>query len=266
MLHRDYHDSIAPSKSKKNTHKCSSLPLTLETTPDFVLCTRCFSLVVCLHSFYAELYISPLPKLPIPVYHYPSEFSNMYPIASPPLGKKLNGNAKLTKASAGLLPKPSGVKQIMFEDEASMPDAPVKRTTARQKIEDALESARGLVKASLRPLPTQTGDGSYITPPQMTGLIKDLQKMGVEDAATLIDIAKTTISGDKINDKTYSMERVIKLASELPSSSKNGAKLTNTLVGKLWSDLQHPPSSFLGDKHKYRQADGSNNVGRISNL
>ena len=152
----------------------------------------------------------------------------------------------------------------MFEDEASLPDVPVKHITARQKIEDALESARGLVKASLRPLPTQTGDCSYITTPQMTGFIKDLQKMGVEDAATLVQLVKTTISGEKVNDKTYTMEHVIKLASELPSSSKNGLKLTNTLVGTLWSDLQHPPSSFLGDKHKYRQADGSNNVSSIS--
>lgn len=151
----------------------------------------------------------------------------------------------------------------MFGDEAYIPDAPVKRTTARQRIEDALESARGLVKASVRPLPLQTGDGSYINPPQIAGFIKDLQKIGVDDAGTLIKLAKTTISGEKINDKTYSMERVIKLASELPVNSKNGARLTDTLVGKLWSDLQHPPSSFLGDKYKYRQPDGSNNVGSI---
>lgn len=148
----------------------------------------------------------------------------------------------------------------MADHDASLPDAPVQHATVRQEIEHALESARSLVKASLRPLPTQTGDGSYLAPPQITGLIKDLQKMGIDDAETLIELVKTTATGEKINDKSYFMERVIKLASELPLTSKNGVKLTNTLVSKLWSDLQHPPSSFLGEEYIYRRADGSNNV------
>lgn len=148
----------------------------------------------------------------------------------------------------------------MADFDASLPDAPGKHATVRQEIEHALESAGALFKASMRPLPTQTGDGSYLAPPQITGLIKDLQKMGIDDAETLIELVKSTATGEKINDKSYFMERLIKLASELPVTSKNGVRLTNSLVNKLWSDLQHPPSTFLGEEYIYRRADGSNNV------
>ncbi|MCJ1260674.1 hypothetical protein MMC22_000536 [Lobaria immixta] len=147
----------------------------------------------------------------------------------------------------------------MADFDASLPDAPGKHATVRQEIEHALESAGALFKASMRPLPTQTGDGSYLAPPQITGLIKDLQKMGIDDAETLIELVKSTATGEKINDKSYFMERLIKLASELPVTSKNGVRLTNSLVNKLWSDLQHPPSTFLGEEYIYRRADGSNN-------
>lgn len=134
------------------------------------------------------------------------------------------------------------------------------KNAIRHEIEETLDSARSLIKASLRPLPTQSGDGTYITPPQVTGLIKDLQKMGFEDAATLIELVKTTATGQKIDDKSYFMERLIKLASALPLTSKNGTMITTSLVTKLWSDLPHPPSTFLGDDYNYRRADGSYNV------
>lgn len=134
------------------------------------------------------------------------------------------------------------------------------KSSLRHEIEETLDSARSLIKSSLRPLPTQSGDGTYITPPQVTGVIKDLQKMGFEDAATLIELVKTTATGQKIDDKSYFMERLIKLASALPLTSKNGTMITQSLVSKLWSDLPHPPSTFLGEEYNYRRADGSYNV------
>jgi linoleate 8R-lipoxygenase / 9,12-octadecadienoate 8-hydroperoxide 8R-isomerase len=148
----------------------------------------------------------------------------------------------------------------MAANDASLPDAPVEHTTLREEIDQAFSSIRGLIKASLRPLPTQTGDGSYVTPPLSTGLIKDLEKMEISDVEPLIELVKTSISGKATDDKTYFMEKLIKLASQLPLSSKNGVQLTNGLVNRLWSDLQHPPQSYLGEQHMYRQADGSYNV------
>src|SRR5436190_22789505 len=69
----------------------------------------------------------------------------------------------------------------------------------------------------------------------------------------------------------------LQLASSLPSTSRNGAALTNAFLSQLWSDIKHPPfsyalcmlsfcmclltaSSYLGRQFVYRQADGSNNV------
>lgn len=152
-------------------------------------------------------------------------------------------------------------KLNMAENDASLPNAPPERHDGiREEVDAAFASIRGLMKASFRPLPTQTGDGSYIEPPVSSGVIKDLQKIGVSDVETLIELVKTSISGQPTDDRTYFMERLIKCTSELPLNSKNGMKLTDGLVGGLWADLQHPPTSYLGEKHMYRKADGSFNV------
>lgn len=151
-------------------------------------------------------------------------------------------------------------KKEMAENDISLPDAPERHHTIREEVDAAFTSIRGLIKASLRPLPTQTGDNSYIEPPISAGLIKDLQKVGVSDIETLLELVKTSVSGKSTDDRTYFMERLIKLASELAPNSKNAAKLTDGLVGVLWTDLQHPPTSYLGEEHIYRKADGSFNV------
>ena len=56
------------------------------------------------------------------------------------------------------------------------------------------------------------------------------------------------------------MEKVIALATSLPSDSDSLKDLTGKLVQSLWGNLHHPPLSFMGDEYRYRQADGSNNV------
>ncbi len=48
--------------------------------------------------------------------------------------------------------------------------------------------------------------------------------------------------------------------SGLPSRSSHRVDLTNSFLNELWSSLEHPPSSYLGDKFQYRQPDGSYNV------
>ncbi|OMP88074.1 Linoleate 10R-lipoxygenase [Diplodia seriata] len=42
--------------------------------------------------------------------------------------------------------------------------------------------------------------------------------------------------------------------------------MTNFFVKKLWENLQHPPLSYLGDKYKYRDAEGRNNNPSYPNL
>lgn len=145
--------------------------------------------------------------------------------------------------------------------EYSLPDSPPeKHEHFRKEVSNTLKSVGGLVKAAIAPLPTETGDGSYIEPLKETGLIHDLAHMRPGDIPTLIDLVKEAVTGSPVDDKTYLMERIIKLASELPLTSKNGMKLNDAFIEQLYNDLQHPPNAYIGEAHKYRAADGSFNV------
>ena len=143
-----------------------------------------------------------------------------------------------------------------------LPAAPVKHTSIRQGVEEAFESISQLIKASLRPLPKQTGDGSYITPPISTGLLEDLQKLHIKDIKSLIQTVKAQATGDPTDDRTYLMERVIQVraplgfenystnvyheqvAAELPATSSLGIQLTDAFLNGLWNDLKHPPIAY----------------------
>ncbi|EXJ63935.1 hypothetical protein A1O7_00270 [Cladophialophora yegresii CBS 114405] len=76
---------------------------------------------------------------------------------------------------------------------------------------------------------------------------------------TVKDVALQQLDGEPIDDKTYLMERIVQLAADLPMSSRTSATLTNAFLNQLWTDLKHPPQSYLGADYIYRKADGSNN-------
>jgi linoleate 8R-lipoxygenase / 9,12-octadecadienoate 8-hydroperoxide 8R-isomerase len=145
--------------------------------------------------------------------------------------------------------------------EADLPNARPdhEHDTMRHRIERAMDSVYGLFQASFRPMPTQTGDGSYITHEKHKGLLSDLSKLDFRDMLAIADMIKHGVSHKPINDSDYLMERVIKDASQLDPTSKNGHALSCGFVDLLWNDLQHPPISYLGDDYLYRKADGSNN-------
>ncbi|KKA20520.1 Linoleate 8R-lipoxygenase [Rasamsonia emersonii CBS 393.64] len=134
-----------------------------------------------------------------------------------------------------------------------------KRDSILVDIQKSLVQLQQVIGASLRPLPTETGDGTYITHTTPTGLINDLPHVKPKDVETLIDVAKAATTGDPQNDRDYIMERVIQLAAALPTSSRNGQALTDAFIRMLWNGLQHPPTSCLGKEFIYRAADGSNN-------
>ncbi|KAF2200007.1 putative fatty acid oxygenase PpoC [Delitschia confertaspora ATCC 74209] len=129
----------------------------------------------------------------------------------------------------------------------------------REAVNSVFADFAQVIHASKRPLPAQTGDGSYIEKEEPTGLLSDLRKMGFKDLKTLKEVISSKATGKLVDDKTYIMERVIQLVAGLPQSSKTRADLTNAFVDELWNALQHPPLSYLGDKFTYRQADGSYN-------
>ena len=150
----------------------------------------------------------------------------------------------------------------MAASDSQLPATPPEQhITFREKVEATLQSVAGVIKASVAPLPTQTGDGSYIATKKSTGILNDLIHLRPGDVTTLKDLAEYALTKGPIDDKTYLTERLLKLASELPTNSKDGNKLSNLFVQQLYDDLQHPPIAQLGDEHKYRAADGSfNNI------
>ncbi|KAL2008268.1 hypothetical protein VTN00DRAFT_8250 [Thermoascus crustaceus] len=129
----------------------------------------------------------------------------------------------------------------------------------RSEIAATFEKYAQLIHASQRPLPTQTGDGSYIEHESSTGILQDIAALGFKDVRTVTDLVKTKASGELVDDKTMLMERVIQLVAGLPPHSKNRVELTNAFLDELWNSLQHPPLSYMGDEYTYRSADGSNN-------
>ena len=50
------------------------------------------------------------------------------------------------------------------------------------------------------------------------------------------------------------------IAGALPYNSPFRNKVQATTVSTLFNSLEHPPKSYLGEKHQYRTADGSNHV------
>jgi linoleate 8R-lipoxygenase/9,12-octadecadienoate 8-hydroperoxide 8R-isomerase len=108
-----------------------------------------------------------------------------------------------------------------------------------------------------RPLDAQSVASSEENSDMQT--LQQLKALNLENLDTLKDGFVTGLGGQPVDDRQYLMERVIKIMSELPVSSSSSMKMTDGFLKLLWSDLQHPPVSYLGDDYIYRRADGSNN-------
>jgi linoleate 10R-lipoxygenase len=72
-----------------------------------------------------------------------------------------------------------------------------------------LEQYAQLVHASMRPLPTQSGDGAYLDHEVPSGLFSDIKSLGFKDVKTLMQVMQN--KGKLQDDKTYLMERVIQV-------------------------------------------------------
>ena len=149
----------------------------------------------------------------------------------------------------------------MSTHQANLPNAPrEQQPDLRKRVDAAFESVSGVIKAAAAPLPTQTGDGSSIQTAKATGVLQDIFHMHPRDIITLAELAKDAATHDPMDDKSFLMERLIKLASELPLTSKDGNLINDKFVQQLYDDLEHPPTKILGEDHRFRAADGSYNV------
>lgn len=172
----------------------------------------------------------------------------------------VNGTKGYTNGSIGRMNSfPTRTIQEDEEEEkyakADHTDAIANETTIAQTFTQFAQ----LMHASRRPMPTQTGDGAYVEHEAKGSFLQDLKSLGIKDVSTLTQMIRT--KGQLQDDKTMIMERIIQLVAALPTNSKTRADLTGSFIKELWDSLEHPPASYLGDKYKYRQADGSyNNV------
>jgi hypothetical protein len=121
-----------------------------------------------------------------------------------------------------------------------------------------ISQAFALISKALSPVPRDSFKAGSDKSHESTGLLKDLQAMGLEDYKTLSDMVSTSVSGED-DDNSLLMERLITLLSKLPEHSREGQLLTDNFVNTLWGALEHPPAGHLDKSSIYREADGSNN-------
>ncbi|KAF5138262.1 Psi-producing oxygenase A [Metarhizium anisopliae] len=57
--------------------------------------------------------------------------------------------------------------------------------------------------------------------------------------------------GEPIDDKKGTTELLISILTSLPSTSKLRTRLTSKFIDRLWSNIQHPPLSYVGGDVKY---------------
>lgn len=88
-------------------------------------------------------------------------------------------------------------------------DAP---PATRKDIEDAFAQFAQLIHASRRPLPTQTGDGSYLVKDEPSGWLADIRSMGLKDVKTIKHIMEDKASGLPQDDRKMHMEEVMQVS------------------------------------------------------
>lgn len=145
-----------------------------------------------------------------------------------------------------------------------MPEKQLK-VKKRPSLSSRLSSAAAAIKASLSPIPKYpyepTNDDT--TPP--TGLLDDIQKLGFKDIETLLTFLNADVTGVE-NDDNLLLEHLIQLLAKLPPTSADGQKLSDSFINQLWNTLNHPPVTVVGNRYKYREADGSYNNIRVPQL
>lgn len=82
----------------------------------------------------------------------------------------------------------------------------------RNEVVATFEKYAQLIHASRRPLPTQTGDGTYPEHEPSSSLFQDLKALSFKDYATLLEVMKVRASGQLVDDKTMLMERIIQVS------------------------------------------------------
>lgn len=127
-------------------------------------------------------------------------------------------------------------------------------TSADSRLSSLIET----VRASLAPLDRTSNASAKDDNVSETGLIADIQALGFKDYGTLVQFLNASVTGTN-DDNHLLLERLVQLLAKLPPHSKQMKGLSDGFINQLWTTLDHPPVSSLGDQYKYRRADGSYN-------
>ena len=158
---------------------------------------------------------------------------------------KITGKRKSDESNAKVNGSSNGVKaeklngphrQSSFVPQQK-PRETVDHSASRGEVESSFQQFAQLIHASRRPLPTQSGDGSYLDHTEPSGLMQDLKSLGFKDVNTLMQVMKQKKSGGLQDDKTYIMERVIQVS--LINSASYGWQLKESISSS--ADFLHCP-------------------------
>lgn len=140
-----------------------------------------------------------------------------------------NANGRLSKdGKPGLEKRRSSFTPI--KSSSKKPEAH-EHSAVRADVENSFEQFAQLIHAARRPLPTQSGDGSYLDHAEPSGFMQDVKALGFKDAKTLMDVMKTKATRQLQDDKTYIMERVIQVSGSQP--------LQNCRADQILSSWRH---------------------------
>ncbi|KAK0649837.1 linoleate diol synthase [Cercophora newfieldiana] len=129
---------------------------------------------------------------------------------------------------------------------------------AHPKIAAKIADLQRTIKKALSPEPQYPHSPGNIEAAKVSDLCADIQALGFEDYHTLLAFLNAAVAG-VADDNDLLLERLIQLLAKLPDTSKEGKGLTDGLLQQLWSSLEHPPITSLGEQFRYRSADGSGN-------
>jgi hypothetical protein len=101
----------------------------------------------------------------------------------------------------------------------SEPVKPSEIQQIRSKLDKGFTQLAQLISSARKPLPNQTGDGTYLEykddPPDLLQKInaglKDLSHLGITDIATLLEVQNKQKTGELWDDKEYLMEKLIQV-------------------------------------------------------
>jgi hypothetical protein len=81
----------------------------------------------------------------------------------------------------------------------------------RADVEKAFQEFAQLIHASIRPMPTQTGDGTYIEKDEPSGWFQDLRSLSLRDVNTAKEIMDDKRAGKPQDDRKMHMEHIMQV-------------------------------------------------------